>query len=95
MGEVFVDVEYCGFCYIDLYVVVGDFGEKLGMIIGYEGVGCVSKVVFGVIFLKVGDWVLIVWFFKGCGYCEYCLIGWEIFCCEVINVGYIVDGVMV
>lgn len=26
IGEVFVEIEYCGVCYIDFYVVYGDFG---------------------------------------------------------------------
>lgn len=61
---------------------------------GYEGIGIVEEIGEGVMFLRVGDCVFIVWFFEGCGYCEYCIIGCEIFCCSVKNVGYSVDGGM-
>lgn len=93
-GEALVDMEYCGLCHTDLHVAAGDFGEKPGRIIGHEGVGRVAKVAPGVTSLKVGDRVSIAWFFKGCGHCEYCLTGREIFCREVQNAGYTVDGAM-
>lgn len=63
LGEVLVDVEYCGVCYIDLYVVNYDFGNIDGCIFGYEGVGIVMKIVDDVILLKIGDCVSIVWMF--------------------------------
>lgn len=88
-------MEYCGVCYIDLYVKNVDFGDVIGVILGYEGIGKVIEVVEDVELLKIGDCVFIVWMFESCGRCEYCIIGCEIFCCSVKNVGYIVDGVMV
>lgn len=94
-GEVLVKIEYCGVCYIDLYVKNVDFGDVIGVILGYEGIGCVIKIVDNVDLLKVGDCVFIVWMYVVCGNCEYCIIGREILCRDVFNVGYIVDGVMV
>lgn len=88
-------MECCGVCYIDLYVKNGDFGDKIGVILGYEGIGVVVEVGFGVILLRFGDCVSVVWFYEGCGYCEYCNMGNEILCCNVKNVGYMVDGGMV
>lgn len=40
-GEVLLKMECCGVCYIDLYVKNGDFGDKIGVIFGYEGIGVV------------------------------------------------------
>lgn len=94
-GEVLLKMECCGVCYIDFYVKNGDFGDKIGVILGYEGIGVVVEVGLGVILLKLGDCVSVVWFYEGCGYCEYCNSGNEMFCCLVKNVGYSVDGGMV
>lgn len=94
-NEVWLKMEVCGVCYMDLYVKNVDFGDVSGCILGYEGIGIVMEVGKDVISLKIGDCVFVVWFYEGCGYCEYCIFGWEMFCCLVKNVGYIVDGVMV
>lgn len=93
-GQALVDVEYCGVCHTDLHVANGDFGKVPGRIIGHEGIGIVSKVAPDVTHLKVGDRVSIVWFYQGCGVCEYCLTGRETFCREAKNAGFSVDGAM-
>lgn len=93
-GQVLVKIEVFGVCYIDLYVVEGDWLVKLLLlfIFGYEGVGYVVVVGSGVIWVKEGDWVGIFWLYIVCGCCEYCLIGWEIFCESQQNIGYLVNG---
>lgn len=71
-----------GVCYIDLYVVDGDWFVKLLLlfILGYEGVGIVVVVGVGVMYVCEGDCVGVLWFYMVCGYCEYCCMGWEMFC---------------
>lgn len=85
-------MEYCGVCHTDLHVANGDFGKVPGRILGHEGIGIVTEVADDVTSLKVGDRVSIAWFFKGCGYCEYCTIGRETLCRNVQNAGYSVGG---
>lgn len=93
-GEALVEVEFCGVCHTDLHVAHGDFGKKPGRVLGHEGIGVVKKIADGVTSLKVGDRVSIVWFFEGCGRCEYCVNGNETLCRSVINAGYTADGGM-
>ncbi len=93
-GEALVKMEYCGVCHTDLHVANGDFGKVPGRILGHEGIGIVTEVANDVTSLKVGDRVSIAWFFKGCGYCEYCTTGRETLCRNVQNAGYSVDGGM-
>lgn len=94
VGEVLVRIEVCGVCYIDLYVVEGDWLVKLNLlfIFGYEGVGYVVVVGGGVGYVKEGDRVGIFWLYLVCGYCEYCLGGWEMLCEMQCNIGYLVNG---
>ncbi len=93
-GQVLAKIEYSGVCHTDLHVAAGDFGQKPGRILGHEGVGVITEVGPGVDHLKVGDRVSVLWFFKGCGHCEYCVDGRETLCRQVINAGYTADGSM-
>lgn len=93
-GEALVKMEYCGVCHTDLHVANGDFGKVPGRILGHEEIGIITEVANDVTSLKVGDRVSIAWFFKGCGYCEYCTTGRETLCRNVQNAGYSVDGGM-
>lgn len=80
--EVLIEMEILGICYIDLYAVNYDWLVELKylLILGYEGIGKVVVLGEGCICLKIGDRVVLVWLYDVCGYCEYCLIGREIFC---------------
>lgn len=93
-GEALLKMECCGVCYTDFYVKNGDFGDKTGVILGYEGIGVVAEVGLGVTLLKPGDCASVAWFYEGCGYCEYCNSGNETLCRLVKNAGYSVDGGM-
>ena len=44
---------------------------------GHEGAGVVVALGPGVTHLKEGDRVGIAWLHSACGYCEFCLSGWE------------------
>ena len=46
----------------------------------------------GVKHLKEGDRVGIAWLHSACGFCEFCLSGWETLCHEQQNSGYSVNG---
>lgn len=93
-GEALLDMECCGVCHTDLHVKNADFGDVSGTVLGHEGIGIVKEVGPGVTSLKVGDRASVAWFFKGCGYCEYCVTGRETLCRSVKNAGYTADGGM-
>lgn len=93
-GEALLDMECCGVCHTDLHVKNQDFGDKTGVVLGHEGIGIVREVGPGVTTLKPGDRASVAWFFKGCGYCEYCTTGRETLCRSVLNAGYTADGGM-
>lgn len=42
--------------------------------------------------MKVGDRVGLPWLASACGYCEYCVSGWETLCVSQKNNGFSVDG---
>lgn len=70
LGQFFVWFEILGICYIDIYVVYGDWLIKLGLlfIFGYEGIGVVVGVGVGVDVVEwIGVWVVILWFVMVCG----------------------------
>jgi alcohol dehydrogenase, propanol-preferring len=46
----------------------------------------------GVTHLKEGDRVGIAWLHSACGYCEFCVSGWETLCKAQQNSGYSVNG---
>lgn len=93
-GEVLLQMECCGVCHTDMQVKNGDFGDKVGIILGHEGVGIVKEIGSGVSSLKPGDRASVAWFYQGCGHCEYCLSGNETLCRSVKNAGCTVDGAM-
>ena len=42
--------------------------------------------------VQLGDRVGIAWLHKACGYCEYCISGWESLCDSQLTTGYQVPG---
>ena len=78
----------------DLHAVDGDWPVKptLPFIPGHEGVGFVVALGNGVKHLKEGDRVGIAWLHSACGFCEFCLSGWETLCHAQQNSGYSVNG---
>jgi propanol-preferring alcohol dehydrogenase len=93
-GQALVKVISTGVCHTDLHAVDGDWPIKptLPFIPGHEGAGVAVALGAGVKHLKEGDRVGIAWLGSACGYCEYCLSGWETLCKQQQNSGYSVNG---
>ncbi len=93
-GQVLVEVAASGVCHTDLHAAEGDWPVKptVPFIPGHEGAGFVAAVGQGVKHLKEGDRVGIAWLHSACGYCEFCLAGWETLCLAQQNSGYSVNG---
>ena len=94
LGEVVVKIETCGLCHSDMHAAHGDwpFKPNLPLIPGHEAVGIVESVGNGVKEVKEGDRVAIPWMGYACGYCRYCVSGWETLCEQQVMTGYLVDG---
>ena len=92
--QVLVKVIASGVCHTDLHAADGDWPIKptLPFIPGHEGAGIVAKVGPGVTHLKEGDRVGIAWLHSACGYCDFCLTGWETLCPGQQMSGYTVNG---
>jgi propanol-preferring alcohol dehydrogenase len=93
-GQVLMQVISSGVCHTDLHAVDGDWPVKptLPFIPGHEGAGFVVSLGPGVKHLKEGDRVGMAWLHSACGYCEFCLSGWETLCHSQQNSGYSVNG---
>jgi propanol-preferring alcohol dehydrogenase len=93
-GEVLVRIETSGLCHTDIHAAHGDWPIKptLPLVPGHEGVGIVERVGDGVEHVSVGDRVALPWLGSACGYCDYCVDGWETLCEKQVNTGYGRDG---
>jgi propanol-preferring alcohol dehydrogenase len=93
-GQALVKIISTGVCHTDLHAADGDWPIKptLPFIPGHEGAGIAVAIGPGVKHLKEGDRVGIAWLGSACGYCEYCLSGWETLCLKQQNSGYSVNG---
>jgi len=93
-GQGLVEIIASGVCHTDLHAADGDWPVKptLPFTPGHEGAGIVVALGSGVTQLKEGDRVGIAWLHSACGYCEFCLSGWETLCPKQKNSGYSVNG---
>lgn len=93
-GQALVEIVTSGVCHTDLHAADGDWPVKpsLPFVPGHEGAGFVAALGPGVKHLKEGDRVGIAWLHSACGYCEFCLSGWETLCHAQQNSGYSVNG---
>lgn len=92
--QVLIKLHACGVCHTDIHAVDGDWPVKpvLPFIPGHEAVGEVAAIGAAVTHLKEGDRVGVPWLYSSCGYCEYCVTGWEPLCDKQQNTGYSVNG---
>lgn len=93
-NQILVKIIASGVCHTDLHAVNGDWPVKphLPFIPGHEGAGIVAKVGSDVKNIKEGDHIGVPWLHTACGYCDYCLTGWETLCPQQKNTGYSVNG---
>jgi alcohol dehydrogenase, propanol-preferring len=93
-GQVLVKMEASGLCHTDIHAAYGDWPVKPTppFIPGHEGVGIVTETGPGTTLHKPGDRVAVAWLGYACGYCRYCVAGWETLCELQQNSGYSVDG---
>jgi propanol-preferring alcohol dehydrogenase len=93
-GQALVQIIATGVCHTDLHAADGDWPVKPTppFIPGHEGAGVVVALGPGVNQLKEGDRVGIAWLHSACGYCEFCVSGWETLCKAQQNSGYSVNG---
>lgn len=78
-GEVQVRIERASLCHSDLSVVNGSRPRPLPMVLGHEAAGTVTEVGSGVMDIKRGDHVVIV-FVPSCGNCSACNAGRPALC---------------
>lgn len=78
-GEVLVKIAAAGLCHSDLSVINGDRPRPMPMALGHEAAGIVEALGEGVIDLKRGDHVVLV-FVPSCGHCPLCSEGRPALC---------------
>ncbi|MGA8221610.1 MAG: alcohol dehydrogenase AdhP [Candidatus Acidiferrales bacterium] len=93
-GQALIQIISTGVCHTDLHAAEGDWPVKptVPFVPGHEGAGYVVALGAGVKHLKEGDRAGIAWLHSACGYCEFCLRGWETLCKGQQNSGYSVNG---
>ena len=91
--QVKVEVAYCGVCGTDLHVLNDTFRNFPPVILGHEFSGTVVEVGRDVETVQVGDRITGLGATAvTCGECEYCRMGYFIFCSRRRGMGHGVDG---
>ncbi len=92
-GEVLVHIHAAGVCHTELHFLSGLLNLGVAPItLGHEMAGDVEAVGEGVSDVKPGDRVL-VYYYVGCGSCEWCRKGLENLCDNIVaEYGFISDG---
>lgn len=93
-GQILVRLEASGLCHTDIHAANGDWPvkPKMPLVPGHEGVGTIESIGEGDSPLQVGDRVALPWLGKACGYCRYCVSGFETYCQSPAYMGYTIDG---
>ncbi len=78
-GEVMVKIGAAGLCHSDLSVINGDRPRPMPMALGHEAAGVIEEIGPGVVDLKKGDHVVLV-FVPSCGHCAPCAEGRPALC---------------
>lgn len=86
--DVRVSVTHCGLCFTDIHGIDNYYGvATYPFVPGHEIVGYVSEIGKAASSLKVGDRVGIGWLGRSCGECEWCRIGEEQLCVDIVEAG--------
>ena len=78
-GEVLVRITASGICHSDLHVRDAEWPRPGPFVMGHEGAGIVEAVGAGVTTPRVGDPVVLTWYYP-CRACRHCLAGREWLC---------------
>jgi 6-hydroxycyclohex-1-ene-1-carbonyl-CoA dehydrogenase len=91
--DILVKVTACGLCHTDLHYI--DHGvptfKKPPLILGHEASGTVAEIGANVKNMKIGDRILLPAVLT-CGTCEFCRIGRENICQNMVMFGNHIDG---
>lgn len=85
VGEVRVQVKYCGICHSDLSVANGTFAAPGPIILGHEASGVVEALGAGVTHLAIGDHVVLTPA-PPCGHCYYCIRNEQSLCVNGMSI---------
>ncbi|KTW29379.1 hypothetical protein T552_01333 [Pneumocystis carinii B80] len=80
--EVRVKIIWSALCHTDVYTLMGKDEARFPMILGHEGAGIVESVGKGVIDIKEGDHVLVL-YIPECRMCKFCLSGKTNLCMKI------------
>jgi alcohol dehydrogenase len=78
-GELLIKIHAAGLCHSDLSTINGDRPRQMPMVLGHEAAAEVMEVGKGVVDIKVGDHVVLV-FMPSCGHCLPCAEGRPALC---------------
>lgn len=92
-GQVVITIKAASLCHTELHFVDGTLNLGLNDItMGHECAGIITSVGVGVPSSRLGERV-VVYYYSGCGKCQYCLIGNEQLCGSVTaQYGFVTDG---
>jgi 2-desacetyl-2-hydroxyethyl bacteriochlorophyllide A dehydrogenase len=90
-GEIVLDVEACGVCGSDRFLISGGFGSSLPIVPGHEAAGIVRELGEGVDGPPVGT-LAAVYYIQHCGACTPCQQGRVNLCDRILRMGVDVDG---
>jgi len=92
-GEVLIKVRTCGVCHTDLHIVEGELAPHRSPVVpGHEIVGEVVGFGEDDAPIALGTRVGVLWLWRACGTCRFCLRGDENLCENALFTGYDVDG---
>lgn len=90
-GEIVLDVEACGVCGSDRFLLAGGFGSTLPVVPGHEAAGTVRGLGEGVDGPPVGT-LAAIYYIQHCGACTPCRQGRVNLCDRISRMGVDVDG---
>jgi alcohol/geraniol dehydrogenase (NADP+) len=84
--QVEIKVHSCGICHSDLSMRNNEWGmTAFPFVGGHEAVGEITALGRNAKGLKIGDIVGLGWNAETCGYCEYCISGFQINCSTLVG----------
>lgn len=93
VGQVVIAIKAASLCHTELHFADGTLNLGVNNItMGHECAGIITSIGDGVPSTRLGERV-IVYYYSGCGKCQYCLVGNEQLCGSVAaQYGFVTDG---